>query len=149
MIAVVGFFEFLIFGTWTPTTEDPYAREYYKQFNEAPMMAFNTSLSPPVSAYHALLIALEDNGWNSTSLKDIAIRVELYYCAYTEMQFFQVIQNVTSSPTDWYPQQIGNVTHGYVWIISLERTLPHSIPHAGEYFVDAATAELLHFPIFL
>jgi hypothetical protein len=147
---VVIFFEFYVFGTSTKQTKqtatDPYLIAYSSEFNNTPTPtpSYNYSFSPPVSMYHALVIALESGGWNATSLKNMKISVGLDYCAFGPDFSFQLIRPVISPAADWSPQQINNVTYRYVWTIIIEgpgNLL--SIPPAGLYYVDAATAELI------
>jgi hypothetical protein len=153
MIVVVIFFEFFVFRTLVQQTKDPYFTAYYDEFNKTPTPAYDYSFSPPVSMYHALLIALESGGWNETSLKNRTIRVELDYYAFvndpsnnatltedghsntTTVTVSTQLYRVTQSVVDWSPQQINDTTtYRYVWKITVL---------AKVYGVDAATAELV------
>ena len=44
------------------------AAAYYNEFGVIPTTNVNSSFSPPISMYQALQIALENEGWNKTSL---------------------------------------------------------------------------------
>jgi hypothetical protein len=138
MVIVVIFFEFFVFRTTQPTTEDPYFTAYYNEFNKTPTLAYDYSFSPPVSMYRALLIALITGGWNATSLRDRTLSVELEYCAFTnspKSRGFDRLYPVIHSVVDWSPQQINETTtYRYVWMINVARKI---------YYVDVATAELV------
>jgi hypothetical protein len=147
MITVVAFFEFFVFTTPTQQSNGSYSQAYYDEFNKTPTPAYNYSFSPPVSMYHALIIALQRGGWTATSLKNMAISVELDYCAFlnssTEIGF-ELLSPVTHSIADWSPQQVNDTTYRYVWTIIVHYSdPPKSIPPPGYYYVDAATAELV------
>jgi hypothetical protein len=147
IIIVVVFFEFFVFRTPTQTTKDPYSAAYYNEFDKTPTLAYTYSFSPPVSMYHALLIALESGRWNATSLKNMAMRVELDYCDFINSPNgtgFDRLYPVTHSVADWSPKQVNYTTYRYVWAIIIEGPVPFmSIPPAGLYYVDAATAQLV------
>ena len=148
MVAVVLFFELFVFGTWTQqTTGDPYFKEYYSEFKKTPAPRYNYNFSPPVSMYHALLIALESGGWNATSLENMKISVGLDYCAFGPYNSFMQIHQVTSPPVDWSPKQVNDTTYRYVWTTLVYSPPIHSLPPGWYYWVDAATAELLTVPV--
>jgi len=143
MIIVVVFFEFFVFITPTQQSNDPYSTQYYDEFNKTPTPTYNYPFSPPVSMYHALLIALESGGWNATSLQNMAISVELDFIAFGP-NGWTLIYRVTSPAVDWSPQQVNDTTYRYVWtIIVYYSGSAKSIPPSGYYYVDAATAELV------
>jgi hypothetical protein len=143
MVVVVVFFVFFVFRTPTQqTTKDPYFAAYYNEFNKTPKLAYTCSFSPPVSMYHALLIALTNGGWNATSLRNRTISVELQYCGFINSSSgtgMYLIHPVTHSVVDWSPQQINaTTTHRYVWTIFVG-------PWGGPvYYVDVSTAELVY-----
>ena len=142
-----------------------YFRAYNNEFNKTPTTLYNYSFSPPVSMYQALFIALESGGWTAESIKNMTIYVELdYYAFYENLSTpsgwmalgnatFRTnppatgsvwLYHVTQPPVDWSPQQIDNITYRNVWTIIVEYSTPIlSIPPAGYYYVDAATAELV------
>jgi len=148
MIIIVVFFEFFVFRT---STEDYFAT-YYNEFNKTPTTLYNYSFSPPVSMYRALLIALKSGGWSARSLKNMTIEVELNYDAFatnSSNSSLRSIHPVTQSVADWSPQQINGTTYRYIWTIIVEGPGSfRSIPPAGYYYVDAATAELVPTGIF-
>jgi hypothetical protein len=145
MIVVVVFFEFFVFTTPTQQSSDPYSQAYYDEFNKTPTPAYNYNFSPPISMYHALLIALESGGWNATSLRNMKISVELDYCAFLNSPNESgggPLYPVTHSVTDWSPKQVNYTTYRYVWTIIVYYSGPFkSIPPPGYYYVDAATGE--------
>jgi len=154
MIIVVAFFEFFVFITPTQQSNDPYSQAYYDEFNKTPTPAYKYSFSPPVSMYNALIIALASGGWSVTSLWNMAISVELDYCAFlnssTEIGF-ALLSPVTHSVADWSPKQVNDTTYRYVWTIIVHNSGPAksgksigpTLSARGYYFVDAATAELV------
>jgi hypothetical protein len=142
-IMVIVFFEFFVFITPTQQSNDPYSTIYYDEFNKTPTPAYTYTFFPPVSMYHALLIALESGGWNATSLENMAISAELDFCAFS-FNSFRLVYRVTSQPVDWSPQQINDTTYRYVWTIIVGGPgFIQSIPPPGYYWVDAATGELV------
>lgn len=148
MVIVVVFLEFLVFKAPVPQSTKDYYTEYYKEFNKTPTPAYNYSFSPPVSMYHALLIALESGGWNAPSLKNMTISVELDYCAFlkspNKTSGFELLYPVTHSVADWSPKQVNETTYRYAWTIIVHHSSgAQSIPPPGYYWVDAATAELV------
>lgn len=129
MIVVVVFFEFFLFGTSVQHTTDPYFAAYYNEFNETPTPGYDYAFSPPVSMYHAVLIALRSGGWNAASLQDMTISVELDNCAFiknAEETGFNLIRAVTQPVADWLPQQVNDTTYRYVWTIIVQSMGPHS-----------------------
>jgi hypothetical protein len=159
IMVVVVFFQLIVFKTPALQPKD-YSTAYYNEFDKTPTTSYNYSFSPPVSMYQALLIALQSGGWTASSLTNMTIHVELDYCAFgVNCSLFEQIYPVTSPPANWFPQQVNNaklpngvdgsynVTYRYVWTIIVEYSTPtFSIPPAGYYYVDAATAELVPSP---
>src|SRR5208337_1257043 len=146
MIIVVVFFEFFVFITPTQLSNSAYSTIYYDEFNKTPTPAYEYSFSPPVSMYHALLIALESGGWDAASLQNMTIEVELDYCAFfnsSNETGFERLSPVTHSVPDWSPTQVNDTTYRYVWTIVAQYSRGMSIPPPGYYYVDAATAELV------
>jgi hypothetical protein len=142
-IIVIVFFEFFVFITPTQQSNDPYSTIFYDEFNRTPTPAYNYLFSPPVSMYHALLIALESGGWNATSLENMTISAELDFCAFS-FNSFRLVYRVTSQPVDWSPQQVNDTTYRYVWTIIVGGPGSfRSIPPPGYHWVDAATGELV------
>ncbi len=167
MIVVVIFFQFILFNTSLPKDYTT----YYSEFNKTPTLAYNYSLSPPVSVYQALLIALNSRYWNRESLENFSVYIELDYWAYftnlsppngvlelggatyrstgKPISGTAIINTVTQPPADWLPQQIDNITYRYVWTINVQYVIhPNdkipivpSLPF--QFQVDAATAELI------
>lgn len=119
---------------------------YYLEFRKIPVQNRNYSLfSPPISMYHALRIALENGGWNATSLENMTVYVSLHYDSFyknSSFSEFEVIREVTEPVSDYSPVQINATTYRYVWTIIVEHSGGTcSIPPPGYYLVDAATAE--------
>ena len=142
MIMVVVFFEFFVFTTPTQQSNDPYSQAYYEEFNKTPTPAYNYNFSPPISMYHALLIALESGGWNATSLSDMTVRVSIEYMEFTNSSWLkgsQVLHDVKQPVKDYSPVQVNGTTYRYIWDIVVENNVGLQMPPPGLYYVDAAT----------
>ena len=145
MIVVVVFFEFFVFTT-PQQSNDPYSTHYYAEFNKTPTPAYNYNFSPPISMYHALLIALESGGWNATSLSDMTVRVSLEYMEFTNSSWLTgslVLHDVTQPAKDYSPVQVDSTTYRYIWDIVVENNVGLQMPPPGLYYVDVATGEIV------
>jgi hypothetical protein len=145
MIVVVVLFEFFVFTT-PQQSNDPYSQENYDEFNKTPTPAYNYNFSPPISMYHALLIALESGAWNATSLSDMTARVSLECMEFTNSSGFtgsQVLHDVKQPAKDYSPIQINSTTYRYIWDIVVENNVGLQMPPPGLYYVDAATGEIV------
>ena len=137
---------------------------YYNEFGNVSLQSISYNFSPPVSMYRALKIALENGGWNTTSLENMTVKVSLgYYEFWNDStlvkspydnttlgpgQGTQLLNQVTHSVNDYSAVTVKNATYTttyrYIWTITVE---PSSggffIPPPGLYFVDAATAKIV------
>jgi len=139
MIVVLVFFEFFVFRT------EPYSTAYYNEFNKTPTPAYNYTFSPPVSMYHALIIALESDEWNATSLSDKTVYVSLEYMEFTNSSGLigsQILHDVTQPVEDYSPVEVNNTTYRYIWDIVVQYKVGFIIP-PWLYYVDAATGEMV------
>lgn len=143
---------------------------YHSLFGATPIAAGNYSFSPPVQMYRAVIIALENGGWNATSLQNMTVHVYLDYDEfYTNVSaLYQLVSkdnvtlsgypnpdlNVTESgfgtiyevtaPVDNYqPQIINGAALRYVWTIIVYNNSDIFTSSQGYYIVDAATAQLI------
>jgi DNA-binding HxlR family transcriptional regulator len=138
---------------------NPDVATYYNQFGAIiPLTNVNSSFAPPISMYHALSIAFENNGWNKTSLQDKVVSVYLQYwktvtnasLAYQEYpKDLSSALNptmVTSPPTDYSDVYGNGIIYQYVWAISIQSTnLPFNYnAMILSILVDASTGQLLH-----
>jgi hypothetical protein len=147
MIIVVVFFEFFVFTTPTrQATKDPYFAAYYNEFNKTPTTTYNYNFSPPVSMYHALLVALESGGWNATSLSNMIVRASLGYWEFwnsSSMNGSEFLHGVTQPAIDYSPVQVNDTTYRYIWDIVVQGNAGVlSIP-PPLCWVDAATGEIV------
>jgi len=136
---------------------------FYHEFGNVSIQSISYNFSPPVSMYRALKIALENGGWNTTSLENMTVKVSLGYYEFWNSsitikspydnttsgpsQGFGFLYSVTHPVDDYSAITVKNATYittyKYIWTITVE---PSSggffIPPPGLYWVDAATAEI-------
>jgi hypothetical protein len=146
MIVVVVFFEFFVFTTPPQQSNDPYSTQYYDEFNKSPALAYNYNFSPPISMYHALLIALESGGWTESSLINMTVRVFLEYTEFwsnSSSSGSEFLHEVTQPARDYSPVQVNGTTYRYIWDIVVENNVGLQMPPPGLYYVDAATGEIV------
>ena len=144
IIIVVVFFEFIVFRTSLRQITDPYYWAYYDTFHKPLAYEPDVAFSPPVSMYHALIIALNGSGLNATTLQNKAVYINLEYCAFVNGGF-TLIHLVTSPPADWSPEKVNDTTTDrYVWIITVGPPPPIPPGHVlVPICVDAATGEIV------
>ena len=137
---------------------------YYNEFGNVSLQSISYNFSPPVSMYRALKIALENGGWNSTSLENMTVKVSLGYFEFWNDSIIikNPYDNTTSGPgqgseflysvthpvNDYSAVTAKNatytMTYRYIWTIMVEPSSGgFSIPPPGLYWVDAATAEII------
>jgi DNA-binding HxlR family transcriptional regulator len=136
----------------------PNAAQYYNQFSGIPLITFtNSSFTPPVSMYQALLIGLGNGSWNKTSLKSFTI-----YCSLTGWETLanqtdkeayattppfnesQVATVITSPPKDYTDIYSNGITYSYVWHIDIFKTNRSiDIKPYNVMVIDASTGQIL------
>ncbi len=141
---------------------------YRSLFGTTPIVGGNYSFSPPIPMYRAVIIGLENGGWNATSLQNMRVYVSLEYDVfYTNVSAlyqlaskdnltlsgypnpdsngtgFETIHEVTTPVGDYQPQIFNGVACRYVWTIAVQENSGKCIPPPGYYLVDAATAQLI------
>jgi hypothetical protein len=143
---------------------------YHRLFGETPISGGNYSFSPPVPMYRAVVIGLENGGWDASSLRNMTVHVSLdYYIFYTNFTElyqlaskdnitlagrpnpnlnstgtgFEFISEVTAPVESYQPQIIPGASCRYVWAIAVEENSGLCIPPPGFYIVDAATAQMV------
>jgi DNA-binding HxlR family transcriptional regulator len=136
----------------------PNASQYYNQFSDIPLITFtNSSFTPPVSMYQALLIGLGNDGWNKTSLKGFTI-----YCSLTGWETLanqtdkeaysttppfnesQVATVIASPPKDYTDIYSNGITYSYVWHIDIFKTNRSiDIKPYDVIVIDASTGQIL------
>ena len=112
---------------------------------------------PPISKSEAIDIALEYDGWNETTLKDMEVTAGLNYVmvqntSYSHGYGIMILHEVHGYVSDYSPKETcfsrnhyayDCITHRYAWIVVVsEKGFGHSIPPPGYYYVDAATSEV-------
>jgi DNA-binding transcriptional ArsR family regulator len=137
---------------------DPNAAQYYDQFSGIPLITFtNGSFTPPISMYQALLIGLENDGLNKTSLRGFTIYCSLTgwetlanrtdkepYATTSPFNESQVATVLTSPPKDYIDTYSNGIIYSYVWHIDIFKT-NRSIdfkPYAV-IVIDAAIGQIL------
>jgi hypothetical protein len=122
-----------------------------------PLITFtNSSFTPPVSMYEALLIGLENDGLNKTSLQGFTI-----YCSLTGWETLtnhtdkeayatppfnesQVATVITSPPTDYSNVYSNGIIYSYVWHIDIFKTsMSFDIKPYDVIVIDASTGKIL------
>lgn len=135
------------------------AMAYYSDFGVIPATNVNSSFAPPVSMYRALQIALQNDGWNKTSLN--GMRVSAYLAKWQTANEPTQIDSATwepitiditsrqleAPPTDYSPVYSNGVVYRYVWQIIVQGPNGITIPPIGFGLVDAATGEIIPNPL--
>lgn len=143
---------------------------YHRLYGATPISGGNYSFSPPVPMYRAVIIGLESDRWDASSLKNMTIHVSLdYYIFYTNVTAlyqlaskdnitlqgrpnpnlnptgtgFEFISQVTAPVESYQPQIISGASCRYVWTIAVDEDSGMDIPPPGFYMVDAATAQII------
>jgi hypothetical protein len=128
---------------------------YYNEFGNVSLQSISYNFSPPVSMYRALKIALENGGWNTTSLENMTVSVSLDYYEFTTENttlgpssgseyLYSVTQPVNNYSAVTVSNTTNSTTYRYIWnIVVKQNSGIWSIPPPGLYWVDAATAEII------
>jgi hypothetical protein len=115
---------------------------FFLEFGNVSILSSNINFSPPVDMYRALIIALESDDWNASSLS--GMRVFAYFSKYSSNSSSGTyIQPVTEPPKDYSPVEIDGTTYRYIWEIEVEPGNMNIIPPLGLYWVDASTGEIV------
>jgi hypothetical protein len=128
---------------------------YNKEFGNVQVLSHSYDFSPPVTMYGAIKVGLESDGWNTTSLENMTVRVFFDYCEFhtnATSNGFQVLHAVMPPVDNYSPFQANNITYRYIWQIVVDKTeylgIMHTPPY-GLYLVDAQTGELIpHGPLY-
>ena len=125
------------------------AAAYYNEFGVIPTTNVNSSFSPPISMYKALQIALENEGWNKTSLNGKVVGAYLMNGetdTNTTSYFNTGVTGPVTSPPANYSDVYGNgVIYRYIWEIIVQNSTGFNHP-VGFSVIDASTGEILHNP---
>ena len=125
------------------------AAAYYTEFGVIPTTNVNSSFSPPISMYQALLIALENEGWNKTSIAGKVVGAYLMNGeteTNTTSYFNTGVTGPVTSPPSNYSDVYGNgVIYMYIWEITVKNATGFNHP-VGFSVIDASTGEILHNP---
>ena len=136
---------------------------YYNEFGNVSLQSISYNFSPPISMYRALKIALESDGWNTTSLENMTVRVSLDYFKFTNDSTItknlydnttlgpssgsEFLYSVTQPVKDYSAVTVNNATYSttyrYIWDIVVKQNTGVTLPPPGLYWVDAATAEII------
>jgi DNA-binding HxlR family transcriptional regulator len=136
---------------------DPEAAAYHTEFGDiVPVTNVNSSFAPPVSMYQALLIGLNADGWNKTSLKGMVIYASLMpWQTVTNQTEYQsnlklpIEVNLTQvmTPPASYTDVYGNgVIYQYVWQIDIMKAGVFQTPPPGFILIDASTGQIVPNP---
>ncbi|MGA2523796.1 MAG: hypothetical protein ABSF65_06545 [Candidatus Bathyarchaeia archaeon] len=154
----------LYYQSHISTREKEDFTSYYNEFGNVSLQSISYNFSPPVSMYRALKIALDSDGWNSTSLENMTVSVSLDYCQFWNDsliikspydnttvgpgQGFEFLHSVTQPAKNYSAVTVNNatytVTYRYIWSIAVKQASGvMSIPPPGLCWIDAATAEII------
>jgi hypothetical protein len=128
-----------------------YTAAYYNEFGVVPTTNVNSSFSPPISMYQALIIALENEGWDKASLHGMTVGAFLVN-GETETNtssYFNtgvIGQPVTNPPANYSDVYGNGVIYMYIWEIDVNNAIRMSNPPLGFSLIDASTGEILHNP---
>jgi hypothetical protein len=113
---------------------------------EAVVVSSDPLFSPPTSMYRAIRIALDNHGWNATSLKGMVVGAYLCYMHFwnaTASAGFEVLREVTEPVADYSPVQNETGTYRYIWQVVVCRPDIPSIPPPDLCFIDASSSEII------
>ena len=135
---------------------NPEATLYYYKFGSITPITFtNASFSPPISMYKALLMGLDDVGWNKTSLKGFDIYVNLVpwetSANYTDtivggappFNDSQIARIMNSPPANYSAVYSNGIIYRYIWQIDLMKSAPIGSQLWDVIAVDASTGQIL------
>ncbi len=123
------------------------AAAYYNEFGVIPTSNVNSSFSPPISMYQALIIALKAAGWTKTSLQGTVVNVYLVY--YMEQEGINgpiqlSLSPLTNPPANYSDVYGTGVIYRYAWeITTIENTTGFFLANFGSSLIDASTGENL------
>lgn len=143
ILAVSAIFSILVYLNFGVSQQTVDYNTFKHEFGNVPVESGNYTFSPPVSMYHALRIALEKGGWNTTSLENMTISAYLDYFEFFTNSSFQFLSTVGRSETNYSPVIVNDTTYRHIWDISINPISGPEFPPPGLYFVDAATAEII------
>ena len=130
------------------------AAAYYNEFGLIPATNVNSSFSPPVSMYRALQIALGADGWNKTSLRGMVVGAYLMHGltggnnSTLSLLGTGIDGPVTTPPADYSNiyNYTDDVTHLYMWEITVNNASRNVHPPLGFSLVNAASGYILPNP---
>lgn len=123
------------------------AMAYYSEFGVIPTTNANSSYSPPISMYGALLLALEADGLNKTSLSGMNIDARLTIMQTAINGSFTSIMPLTNIPSNYSDGIENGIIYRYVWQIvvenssRVENSTQIQIPMVS--LIDASTGQII------
>ena len=123
--------------------------QYHKEYGDVTLVNNDYNFSPPVSMYRALRIALESDGWNTASLSNMTVGINLNYGKFGNYtgpirMSFERIKEVIEKVDNYAPVTVNGTIYRYYWNIAVTHSGEvFQIPPPGYYWVDAATAEII------
>ena len=139
---------------------------YYNQFGPVtPITNVNSSFTPPISMYQALLIGLEADGWNKTSLQGFTVYISLmpWYTVtnsagpyvsnstgnYYDSTSIDLNENMINPPANYSDVYSNGIIFRYVWQIDIQKVGHMSIPPWDLIFIDASTGQIVPNPLYI
>jgi DNA-binding transcriptional ArsR family regulator len=136
---------------------NPEATAYYTHFGVTPSTDVNSSFTPPISLYHALMIGLEAMGWNKTSLEGMTVSISLMHQTTNSTDAAAGIQSqdvvyAPTVPTNYSDTSAHGNLSRYAWYIQVQDAkfkndisyFPWVPPHGLS--IDASTGQICPFP---
>ena len=131
---------------------------FYNEFGAVPVITnVNSSFAPPISMYQALLIGLNVDSWNKTSLQGMTIHISFmpwltvtdYNTYYKTLKLpMQInLSNMTSPPSSYSDVKGNGVIYQYVWQIDVGLAGVIQMPPPDLILIDASTGQILPTPI--
>jgi DNA-binding HxlR family transcriptional regulator len=123
------------------------AMAYYNEFGVIPTTNANSSYSPPISMYKALLLALDADGLNKTSLSGMNIDASLGIMQTAINGSFTSIMPLTKIPSNYSGGMENGIIYRYVWQIIVENSFPLTSAFVLPMMVlvDASTGQIIPF----
>ncbi len=127
------------------------AAAFYNVFGVIPTTNVNSAFSPPISMYQALLMALENEAWNKTSLTGLSVSAYLMKdetATNNTLPGTNIINSiipVTKPPANYSDVYRNGMIYQYIWEIAVGNATGIRHP-LGFTVIDASTGQILPNP---
>lgn len=126
------------------------ATAYFNEFGVFPNTHVNASFTPPISMYQALMIGLNADGYNKTSLQGWTIDVYLMPWETGNSTGSNMVGgDMTTTPRNYSDITTDGVTYQYVWQIVISKGgLIGGVHPWNLIMIDASTGQIVPNPLF-